>query len=110
MASDDVKTGAVPGLREQCRRHLVYDRHDIRPLGGASSDQAQTWNLGTCRLDGKGKAQAEPPRGSVPMRGTGAERLVVALNGLQWVGSEGVVSSSSQATGQSRVIGRGIHD
>ena len=28
---DDVKTGALKGSREQCRRRPVCDRHDIRP-------------------------------------------------------------------------------
>ena len=59
-------------------------------------DRAQTRNLGTCRLDVKGKAQAETPRGrkyrsgrAGPLRrGTGTERLVVATIGRNGPGRQ----------------------
>src|SRR5215207_820787 len=61
----------------------------VRHEGGASAAQALVWNMGTCRLDtpagrsgrqpGEGDPQAADLQGGcVPMRGTGADRLVVA--------------------------------
>ena len=62
-----------------------------------SSSQALAWNRRTCRLDTDGQSKwvksapwsqeggpqgAETPRGRVPMRGTGADRLVVAMKAL----------------------------
>lgn len=43
--------------------------------------QALLWNVGTGRLDVKGEVQVvSAMRARVPMRYTGAEQLVVALN------------------------------
>ena len=69
-----IQTMSKPGSpsnpgSSMCWRSPVYGQHDIRPLGGASTDRAQTRNLGTCRLDAKGKAQAETPRGREYRRG-----------------------------------------
>jgi hypothetical protein len=51
-------------------RHPALRRHELIP--GCCMER------GTCRPDVKGKPQAEnPTRGKVPMRGTGADRLVV---------------------------------
>ena len=54
--------------------------------------QAPVWNVGTPRLDGSGRVlsgwrkgepqAAETARGRVPMRGRGADRLVVAVKVL----------------------------
>ena len=69
----------------------------VRCIGGVSSLQALTWNRRTCRLDtddqwtGRGWSRgsreggpqvAETARGRVPMRDTGADRLVVAMKAL----------------------------
>ena len=68
-----------------------------RCKGGASSLQALAWNKGTCRLDTDGQSKwamsapwprkggpqpAETGSGRVPMRGTGADRPVVAMKAL----------------------------
>jgi hypothetical protein len=59
----------------------------VRHVGGASLAWALAWNVGTCRPDTgagpvgwwrEGDPQAvHAARGRVPMRGTGADRLVV---------------------------------
>ena len=68
-----------------------------RCKGGVSSSQALAGNRRTCRLDTDGQPKwvrsapwsqeggpqpAETGRGRVPMRGTGADRLVVAMKAL----------------------------
>jgi len=69
----------------------------VRCKGGVSSSQALAWNRRTCRLDTNGRLkgvmsdpghqEGEPhvvkaTRGRVPMRGTGADRLVVVMKAL----------------------------
>jgi hypothetical protein len=68
----------------------------VRCKGGVSSSQALAWNRRTCRLDMNGQrtilrpavsSEGEPQvsnttRGRVPMRGTGADRLVVVMKAL----------------------------
>ena len=54
LAWDAVKAGPAYGL------------DDDRRKGGASSVQALTENVGTCRHDAKGDAQVEDPRGQKP--------------------------------------------
>jgi hypothetical protein len=69
----------------------------VRCKGGVSSSQALAWNRRTCRLDtggrlngfcrSPGRQEGEPhvvkvTRGRVPMRGTGADRLVVVMKAL----------------------------
>ncbi len=105
MGNDDIKTGVesqlrdkgaplgVPSAREQPARCLG----GVRCGGGVSSSQALAWNRRTCRLDTDGQSKwvksapwsqegepqgEETPRGRVPMRGTGADRLVVAMKAL----------------------------
>ena len=69
-----------------------------RCIGGVSSLQALVWNRRTCRPDTDSAVHiglfshpageretpqaAETARGRVPMRGTGAGRLVVAMKAL----------------------------
>ena len=62
-----------------------------RCIGGVSSLQALAWNRRTCRPDGDGRCfwprEGEPQAantasGRVPMRGTGADRPVVAVRAL----------------------------
>src|SRR5690348_11345320 len=56
---------------------------DIRHVGGAKPDQALVWNARTCRPDAKGDVRvARTARIRVPMRGTGAEQLVVEWKAL----------------------------
>ena len=55
----------------------------IRHKGSANLIQALVWNVGTCRSDDKGEIQVEETtRMRVPMRGTGADQLVVVLKFL----------------------------
>jgi hypothetical protein len=69
----------------------------VRCEGGVSSSQALARNRRTCRLDTDGQSKwvksapwlreggprpAETGRGRVPMRGTGADRLVVVMKAL----------------------------
>ncbi len=68
-----------------------------RCKGGVSPSQALAWNRRTCRPDTDGQLNrvlvtlwsqeggpraAETASGRVPMRGTGADRLVVAMKAL----------------------------
>jgi hypothetical protein len=70
---------------------------DARCIGGVSSSQALAWNRRTCRPDSDGQSKwvrsapwsqeggpqaANTASGRVPMRGTGADRLVVATKAL----------------------------
>jgi len=58
----------------------VYWVGGLRHTGGVNWHWAVVRNVGTCRPDVKGKPQAEnPTRGKVPMRGTGADQLVVVM-------------------------------
>jgi hypothetical protein len=55
----------------------------VRHVGGVTLNQALVRNVGTCRPDVKEKPkQTDSARGSVPMRGTGTESLVVGLKAL----------------------------
>lgn len=48
-------------------------------------------NVGTCCLDAKGETQVvSHTRVRVPMRGTGAEQLVVAMKSRKWDGAKGL--------------------
>ena len=68
-----------------------------RCIGGMSSSQALAWNRRTCRPDSDGQSKwvqvapwsqegdpqaANTVSGRVPMRGTGTDRLVVAMKAL----------------------------
>ena len=62
----------------------------VRHEGGVTPAQASMRNVGTCRRDAKEKLQqATPGRARVPMRGTGAESLVVGLKVLYGTGPKG---------------------
>ena len=55
----------------------------IRHKGSANLIRAFVWNVGTCHPDAKGEIQVEETtRMRVPMRGTGADQLVVVLKFL----------------------------
>ena len=55
----------------------------VRHEGGVNLDQALVRNVRTCRSDAKGEAQvADTTSARVPMRGTGAETLVVGMKVL----------------------------
>jgi hypothetical protein len=41
----------------------AYCLDGVRHKGGATLIQALAWDLGTCRLDGKGETQVEDPQG-----------------------------------------------
>ena len=70
LAWDAVKAGPAYGL------------DDDRRKGGASSVQALTGNVGTCRHDAKGDAQVEAPRGPEYRCGARAELRVVVMRVL----------------------------
>jgi hypothetical protein len=77
-AIDDVKTGGSSSSRDRFGGCPEDRPSDIRHVGGAKPDQALVWNVRTCRLDAKGDIRAaRTARIRVPMRGTGAEQLVV---------------------------------
>ena len=63
----------------------------VRCGDGVTLFQALCGNVGTCRADEKGELQVgETTRGSVPMRRTGAEQLVVALKPGNAGGAKGL--------------------
>lgn len=92
----------APGQRRAAGTSVAGERPacgpgDARCKGGVSSSQALAGNRRTCRLDTDGQLKwvrsapwsqeggpqpAETGRGRVPMRGTGADRLVVAMKAL----------------------------
>lgn len=45
--------------RDKPEMHLFYCSGGIRHKDGVNCMEALIWNIGTCRLDAKGKAQAE---------------------------------------------------
>ena len=68
----------INGALREAYRKPVYWVSGPRHIGGVTWYQAGMWNVGTCRSDAKGKPQAaNPMRGKVPMRSTGADRSVV---------------------------------
>jgi hypothetical protein len=93
----------VPGQRRafrggpSARERPAYCPGGARCIGGVSSSQALAWNRRTCRPDSDGQSKwvksapwsreggpqaAATASGRVPMRGTGADRLVVAMKAL----------------------------
>ena len=59
---DDVKTGGLSLTRDKSGGDLLYCPGGVRHEGGVNSVQALVWNVGTCRPDAKGEAQAADPR------------------------------------------------
>jgi hypothetical protein len=77
-AIGDVKTGGSSSCGDQFGSCPEDRPSDIRHVGGAKPDQALVWSVRTCRPDAKGGVrEARTARIRVPMRGTGAEQLVV---------------------------------
>jgi hypothetical protein len=77
-AKDDVETGGASSFRDEFGSSPGGCPSGIRHIGGAKPDQALVWNVRTCRPDAKGDIPAaRTARIRVPMRGTGAEQLVV---------------------------------
>jgi hypothetical protein len=73
--------GEVP--RDEGRGEPVECSTGARYESGVNLDQALARNVRTCRPDAKGEAQvANTTRARVPMRGTGAEALVVGMKVL----------------------------
>ena len=87
----DVKTRVIFRTLGQVRRKTAYCSVGVRHGGGVNLIQALVWNVGTCRLDAKGKPQAgSHVRGKVQMRGTGAEQPVVARKSVKADGAKGL--------------------
>ena len=62
----------------------------VRCIGGVTLFQAFLRNVETCRVDAKGEVQVgDTTRMSVPMPGTGAERLVVVMKRSNVRGAKG---------------------
>ncbi len=94
----------------------VYCLDGVRHKGGVSPVQALVWNVRTCRLDMPadfgwlvaGELQAAGTvRGRVPVRGTGADRLVVAVmsgnaGGAKETGHRGSVAGQPLFGGRNR--------
>jgi hypothetical protein len=89
-------TKARPGV-SSARRRPACRPGGARCKGGVSSSQALARNRRTCRLDSDGQSKwaksapwsreggpqaADTASGRVPMRGTGADRPVVAVKAL----------------------------
>ena len=75
---DDVETGGAIFFRDKLGGGPEDCLSGIRHVSGANPDQALVWNVRTCRPDAKGDVRAaKTARTRVPMRGTGAEQLVV---------------------------------
>src|SRR3954452_21296992 len=88
-AKGDVKTGGSSSSRDQFGSCPEDCPSDIRHVGGAKPDQALVWNVRTCRPDAKGDIPAaRTARIRVPMRGTGAEQLVVERKSCNGAGSK----------------------
>ena len=90
----------------------VYCLDGVRHEGGVSPVQALVWNVRTCRLDMPagwlvtGEPQAAGTvRGRVPVRGTGADRLVVVVKPGNAGGAKGT-DHRGLVTGQPRFGGR----
>jgi len=92
----DIKSESCSVTRDKSGRYLVYGPVGVRCRGGMSLVQAVLWNTGTCRFDVKGDVQvAKITRTRVPMRSTGAEQLVVALNPSNVGGAKGLCHSAT---------------
>jgi hypothetical protein len=88
---NDVKTGMGPRPGIKTQAEPVYGLGGVRHGGGVNVAQALVRNVGTCCLDAKGETQVvSHTRVRVPMRGTGAEQLVVALKSQKWDGAKGL--------------------
>jgi hypothetical protein len=75
---DDVETAAVMRLWDKAGACLRKCPVGIRHRGGVSADRALVRNVGTCVPMRREKLKSEgPARARVPMRGAGAEVLVV---------------------------------
>jgi hypothetical protein len=90
---DGIGTGAGILPRDESGGCLRSWPGGVRHEGGASPGQAPVRNVGTPRRDAAGRRveagrckgglqAAETARGRVPMRGRGADRLVVAVKPL----------------------------
>ena len=94
----------------------VYCLDGVRHEGGVSTVQALVWNVRTCRFDvlvgfgrlAAGELQAAGTvRGRVPVRGTGTDRLVVAVmpgnaGGAKETGHRGSVAGQPLFGGRNR--------
>ena len=70
-------------LQNKSKGRPAYCLGGVRHKGSANLIQAFVWNVGTCRSDDKGETRSGgPTRVRVPMRGTGADQLVVVLKSL----------------------------
>jgi hypothetical protein len=77
---DVIETGLLYRVRDRVWEEPVYCPDGGRGKGGASLVQAFMRNVGTWRPDVKGEArEEEPARARVPMRGAGADQLVVVM-------------------------------
>jgi hypothetical protein len=80
---DDVETAAVMRLRDKAGAFLRKCPVGIRHRDGVSTERASVRNVGTCVPMRREKLKsAEPARARVPMRGAGAEVLVVGQKAL----------------------------
>src|SRR5215813_12934753 len=94
LAWDKVKAGPAYGLDGDRRK------------GGVSLVQALMENVGTCRHDAKGRPKWKTHKDQVPMRGTGADRPVVAWRPGNAGGAKGLNGS---AEGMDQPARGGIH-
>jgi hypothetical protein len=77
---DAIKTRLHAYAWDEVGTRPAYGPGGGRHRGGVNLVQALVWNVGTEHPDAKGEVRGEVPRRvSVPMRGAGADRLVVAM-------------------------------
>ena len=105
----DVETRDSAFSWDKLRSYLITDLSGIRCRGGMSLTWAIAWNVGTCRQGVKGEVRAEITASSrVPIPGTGADQLVVAMKSVKADGAKGL-SYSAKLVGQPLYVG-GIYE
>jgi len=88
---DDVETRPESLAWDKAQGEPAYGLGGVRHEGGVILIQALVRNVGTCRLDGKGRnSSGGPARMRVPMRGTGTEQPIVATKSAKADGAKGL--------------------
>ena len=106
--NDVIETGLPSLVRDEAWGMPVDYLSDGRHGGGASPAQALVWNVGTYRPDAKGRnPSGGPTRMRVPMRGEGADGLVVVLRPGNAGGAKGP-DSPAEDGGQPEMGGAGV--
>ena len=90
-ATCDIETRSLLRGLGRVQREPVDWLDGVRCVGGVKRLQALLGNVGTCRLDVKGKIRVvNPTRTNVPKPGTGAEQPVLAMKRSNARGAKGL--------------------